>query len=76
MTILHESPECYIQQCSECGAVLKYSKNDIYIADKLHEFEDGESYYASFDFIRCPACGQVLMSTKEWLYDQFNLKNQ
>lgn len=75
MKILHESPECYIQQCCECGAVLQYSRNDIYIPNIEHILEDGPPFYCSMDHIRCPACGNFITATKEWFYDQSKFKN-
>ena len=74
MKILHESPECYIQQCRECGAVLQYSKNDIYIRDKVHLIGN-DTFCATIDYIRCPACEKMIPATKEWFYDQFSFKN-
>ena len=73
MTILHESPEYYIQQCSECGAVLKYSKNDILVAYKEHYLGD-HMFVADVDHIYCPCCKTPIQATKEYFY-QFMLKN-
>jgi hypothetical protein len=40
MQILKEAPECYIQQCEYCGAVLKYSECDINIKNKTFEIKN------------------------------------
>ena len=70
MEVLHESPEYYIQQCRNCGAVLKYSLNDIYIAD--HPFSvKGKEYISSEDAIVCPCCQTILPANKQWFYDAF-----
>lgn len=72
MTVLHESPEYYIQQCDKCGAVLKYSLHDIHIAEKPFFVNNDESpWYASFDAIVCPCCKSMLVATKNWFYDAF-----
>lgn len=73
MKILHESPECYIQQCKKCGAVLQYSKNDILIANKEHYIDDN-MFIANVDYIYCPCCKTPIPATKEYFY-QFYLKN-
>ena len=70
MTVLHESPEHYIQQCQECGAVLKYSLLDIHIEADPYYDESGEIIYiAGFDSIMCPCCKKVIPATKEWFYE-------
>ncbi len=70
MTVLYESPECYIQQCKECGAVLKYSLNDIHIEADPYYDDNGEiTYMAGFDSIMCPCCKKVIPATKEWFYE-------
>lgn len=70
MTVLHESPEYYIQQCNECGAVLKYSLHDIHIANEQF-FVDDQPWLASYDAIVCPCCKRLLVATKNWFYDAF-----
>lgn len=70
MTVLHESHECYIQQCNECGAVLKYSLHDIHIANEPF-FVDDQQWGASYDAIVCPCCKRLLVATKNWFYDAF-----
>lgn len=70
MTVLQESPECYIQQCQECGAVLKYSKHDIHIeADPYYDDNGDIIYIAGFDSIMCPCCKKVILAAKEWFYE-------
>lgn len=70
MTVLRESHECYIQQCNECGAVLKYSLHDIHIANETF-FIDDQPWVASYDTIVCPCCKRPLVATKNWFYDVF-----
>ena len=74
MTILHESPECYVQQCSKCGAVFKYSLCDIHIDGIPHYKANGECIgVACFDSICCPCCETILPATKEWFYDNWKI---
>jgi hypothetical protein len=69
MTVLQESPECFIQQCKECGAILKYSLHDIHPEAVPYFNEDGEqTYCAGFESIMCPCCKHVIPVTKEWFY--------
>lgn len=70
MTVLQESPECFIQQCKECGAVLKYSLHDIHPEAVPYYDENGEiTYIAGFESILCPCCEHVIPATKEWFDD-------
>lgn len=39
-----EAPECYIQQCKYCGAVLKYSERDINPANLTYKTSEGWGY--------------------------------
>lgn len=72
MTVLHERPENYIQQCDKCSAVLKYSLNDIHIAYEQFFVDNCDlPWIASFDSIVCPCCKNLLPATKQWLYDAF-----
>lgn len=65
MTVVERSDECYIQQCRECGAVLRYSMNDIHIKEKpFRVSNDGLPYVVSFDSIVCPQCGEILEATR------------
>lgn len=69
MTVLQESPECFIQQCKECGAVLKYSLHDIHPEAVPYYNSDGKmTYVAGFESILCPCCENVIPATKEWFY--------
>lgn len=66
MTVLQTSPEYYIQQCSGCGAVLKYSKHDIYIGNTVHHIQETDtSFWTRNDSIICPVCGYIQDATKE-----------
>ena len=70
MTVLQESPEYFIQQCKECGAVLKYSLHDIHTEADPYCDEHGDIIYmAGFDSIMCPCCEKVIPATKEWFYE-------
>lgn len=71
MKVLHESPECYIQQCNKCGAVLQYSLCDIHIKEKLYPV-NGQEIMTGFDSIVCPCCQEILLATKEWFYGEFS----
>ena len=73
MTVLHESPEHYIQQCERCGAILKYSLHDINIGAQPF-WSKGQITVASYDSIICPCCQEILPATKQWLYDTFLLQ--
>ena len=70
MTVLQESPECFIQQCEECGAVLKYSLHDIHAEAHPYYDEYGKiMHIAGFESIMCPCCNEVIPATKEWFYE-------
>ena len=70
MTVLQESPECFIQQCQKCRAVLRYSLNDIHIeADPYYDENGGKIFIAGYDSIMCPCCKEVIPATKEWFYE-------
>lgn len=70
MTVLHESPEYYIQQCKDCGAILKYSLHDINAGGQPFWIE-GEMCAAAYDSIVCPCCQAIIPATKQWFYDAF-----
>jgi hypothetical protein len=75
MTVLHENPEYYIQQCHKCGAILKYSLNDIHVAYEDFFIEGFDlPWIASDDSIVCACCKSVLTATKQWFYDPFLLQ--
>ena len=70
MTVLQESPEVYIQQCKECGAILKYSLNDIKPEAVPYYDDNGKIIYvAGYDSIICPCCKKIIPATKEWFYE-------
>ena len=65
MTVIERSCECYIQQCRKCGAVLRYSMNDIHVKDKPFRIaNDVLPYITSFDGIVCPQCGEILEANR------------
>ena len=69
MIVLKESPECFIQQCKECGAILQYSLHDIHPEAVPYFNEDGEqTYVAGYESIMCACCKKVIPATKEWFY--------
>lgn len=70
MTVLHESPEYYIQQCSNCGAILKYSLHDVNVGAQPF-WVKGQICVAAYDSIVCPCCQTILPATKQWFYDAF-----
>ena len=69
MEILAKAPEYYIQQCSKCGAVLKYSKCDIHVAYVPFYAADGTEWKCSFDSIMCPSCNSPIEAKREWLIE-------
>jgi hypothetical protein len=70
MIVLQESPEYFIQQCEECGAILKYSLHDIHPEAAPYYDEDGEiKCIAGFESIMCPCCKEVIPATKTWFYE-------
>lgn len=69
MEVLTKAPECYIQQCVRCGAVLKYSKCDIHVADVPFFTEDGTQYRCSFDSIVCPSCDNPIEAERTWFIE-------
>ena len=70
MTVLQESPEVFIQQCKECGAVLKYSLHDIHPEDVPHLNKNGQLIgHVGFESILCPCCENIIPANKERFYD-------
>lgn len=69
MEILAKAPECYIQQCDRCGAVLRYSKCDITLANIPFYVDNGDKWLCTYDSIICPSCGEALEAKREWFID-------
>lgn len=75
MQILKEAPECYIQQCKYCGAVLKYSECDINVADKNFNIIDSDGFErvsscrCSFDSFVCPSCYEINEARRKWMME-------
>ena len=72
MQILKEAPECYIQQCEHCGAVLKYSECDINVKNKHFAVNTPESEgwcICAYDSFVCPACGALNEAKRRWLME-------
>lgn len=69
MEILAKAPECYIQQCDCCGAVLRYSKCDIHMSGVPFYVDNGDQWVCGYDAIICPSCNEVLKAKREWLID-------
>ena len=68
MNILNECPECYIQKCTKCGAILQYSQDEILLANKIYSNKTG-TFCASQDHIVCAACGKIILAVTNWLYE-------
>ena len=65
MEILEKAPDCYIQQCKNCGAVLKYSECDIHKGDI--EFEEyGQWWLCKYDSFMCPSCRYPQDAERTW----------
>lgn len=75
MQILKEAPECYIQQCENCGAVLKYSECDIHVRNKpFKAYEDQENEnngfcICTYDSFVCPSCSYINEAKRRWLME-------
>lgn len=75
MQILKEAPECYIQQCEYCGAVLKYSECDINIRNKTFEIKNSDgsvlspNCICSYDSFVCPSCCGVNEAKRKWMIE-------
>lgn len=73
MQILKEAPECYIQQCEYCGAVLKYSECDINVKNKRVNFKDMDGnntcYVCVYDSFVCPSCFGINEAKRKWLME-------
>lgn len=75
MQILKEAPECYIQQCEYCGAVLKYSECDINVKNKSFEIKhsDGSTIVpnciCTCDSFICPSCYRVNEAKRKWMIE-------
>jgi hypothetical protein len=66
MEILEKAPECYIQQCKNCGAVLKYSECDIHAGDIPFKSDDGRDWVCSCDAFICPSCKLPIAAERTW----------
>ena len=75
MQILKEASECYIQQCENCGVVLKYSECDINVAMKEFKYTDPintdiTSVFYLYDTFVCPSCFSINEAKRKWLIAQ------
>ena len=68
MQILKEAPECYIQQCKHCGAVLKYSECDIHPANLRFKTSDGWGI-CTYDSFECPSCHVRDEAKRRWMIE-------
>ena len=66
MEILEKAPECYIQQCNNCGAVLKYSECDIHPGDTPFKDNNGVEWTCTCDSFVCPSCNHPISATRTW----------
>lgn len=75
MQIIKEAPECYIQQCEYCGAVLKYSECDINVRNKSFEIKHSNGSVMasdciySYDSFVCPSCYKVNEARRKWMIE-------
>lgn len=74
MQILKEAPECYIQQCKNCGAVLKYSECDINVANKEFKYTDPNCpditfAFCIYDSFVCPSCFSINEAKRKWMIE-------
>lgn len=64
MTVLDRNLDCFVQICDECGTVFKYSVSDINReGDRVFTKKYTNGIITSYDFVICPACGEVLGHT-------------
>lgn len=73
MQILKESPDCYIQHCAYCGAVLKYSECDIHVKKikftvKNDKGNNNTYWFSDDDTFVCPCCYNVNIAERKWMY--------
>lgn len=63
-----EAPECYIQQCKYCGAVLKYSERDINPANFTYKTSEGWGV-CIYDSFKCPFCHVRNEAKRRWMIE-------
>lgn len=66
MEILEKAPDRYIQQCSNCGAILKYSESDIHPYGIPFYTEDGTEWRFYEDAFVCPSCNIPVAAERTW----------
>lgn len=70
MQILKEAPDCYIQRCECCGAVLKYSEFDIIPSGESYTNPDGNGWGVCFyDSFECPSCYWHNKALRRWMME-------
>lgn len=75
MQIIKDAPECYIQQCEYCGAVLKYSECDINVRNKSFEIKHSNGSViasdciCSYDSFVCPSCYKINGARRKWMIE-------
>ena len=69
MQILKEAPECYIQMCENCGAVLKYSECDIILKNTSWTTEEGGWGVCTYDSFECPSCHCHNEAKRRWMIE-------
>lgn len=61
MTVLDRDLDCFVNICSECGTIFKYSMLDInHEGDRVFTKKYTSGIITSYDFVICPTCGKVL----------------
>ena len=66
MEILEKAPDRYIQQCKNCGAVLKYSESDIRPYGIPFTADNGMQWTCNNDVFICPSCNIPVVAERTW----------
>ena len=66
MEILEKAPDRYIQQCSNCGAILKYSDSDIHPYGIPFYVDDVTQWTCGYDAFVCPSCNMPNKAERTW----------
>ena len=75
MEVLKQSPNCYVQHCKNCGAILKYGETDIYAANIQHRYLDKDgnkcAFSAVYDSFICPCCKSCNEAKRRFFYGEW-----
>ena len=66
MEILEKAPDRYIQQCNNCGTILKYSEDDIHKGGIPFYTEDGTQLTCYDDVFICMSCKYPVKAERTW----------